>query len=865
MKLHVTVLAFALLQGCSGTGEEPTENLPSHGTTGAGKPSSAPAPGMKKYIVLLDPARVPGQEAGDVGRAVAAAHEGELGFVYRHALTGFSITLPERAAQALRHDPRVRHLQENGRVWRTGTDSAASWGLDRIDQRDLPLDGQYAFAASGRGVNLYVLDTGVRATHQELAGRVTLPYAGGMWDGWGAEDCHGHGTHVAATAAGSVHGIARSASVHSVRVLGCDGFGDVDWVIWAIDWVTANHVKPAVVNMSLTSFADVALDEAVTSSIAAGITYVVAAANANADACGYSPARVPGAITVGASNAADQRADFSNWGPCVDLFAPGEGILSATKNGDDAYDSWNGTSMAAPHVAGAAALYLEQFPLATPAQVAAALVGNASANRLQLAASNTANLLLYTPFIAASGDHTAPAVAITSPGGGASISGTALVTVSATDNDQVARVELFAGDQLVGQATSAPFTISWDSRVTPGGARALVARAHDRSGNRAASTPVTVTVSNASQALHDPARQAPACDSAVALCDTFGLLTGRGATEASGPSNLSSACQDSAGSYHEDESVDRIRVVSVDGTPLASGKLAEIQMHIWAAPLLEGWYQSYFRVYHAPDALAPQWTEITNAWPSYGERNALLWAKEHQVITRRLILPAGGLQAVRVVVQRSGAATPCPTSAHKDVDDLIFAVGVGDGGPVCGNSVKDGTEGCDGADVGGLTCADFGHNRGTLGCSTSCTLVTTGCWTQAQQVCGNGTIEYPESCDGTNLGGNDCVSQGFDQGTLSCNASCSFDFSGCSYGICGNGVLDPGEACDGANLGGKTCVTEGFAGGTLACTSGCALDTSGCSGTCFPAGGGMPCTLTTVCCAGVGQCTGGQPAQRKCK
>ena len=375
-----------------------------------------------RYIVVLK------DGVGDVAAAAndkAARHGGRVTQRYTHAVRGFAAELSDEAAAALRADPDVRYVEPDRVVQAYGTQTPAPWSLDRLDQRDRPLSGGFAFTGTGTGVNVYIIDTGVRLSHTQFGGRAKSGF-----DATGSgntDDCNGHGTHVAGAAAGTTYGVAKGASVWAVRVLGCDGSGTLSMTVAGVDWVTANHVKPAVANMSLGgAYASDALDEAVRRSIAAGVTYTVAAGtiggifgSPGSNACGVSPARVADAITVGATDENDVEWISSNHGPCVDLHAPGVYVLSASHAGDLATATRTGTSAAAPHAAGAAALYLEQNPAATPAQVAAALVDNATVGRVRLyeasAAGGTPNRLLYTGFIGGgSPGNAAPAADFTS-------------------------------------------------------------------------------------------------------------------------------------------------------------------------------------------------------------------------------------------------------------------------------------------------------------------------------------------------------------------------------------------------------------------------------------------------------------------
>ncbi|WP_257901963.1 S8 family serine peptidase [Saccharothrix obliqua] len=330
----------------------------------------------------------------DNGRADAVVDRapGRVTHRYRAALNGFAATMGEDEARRLAADPDVA-LVARDRVFRAAVDQFdPPWGLDRVDQRDLPLNQRFTEADSGSGVHVYVLDSGIRTTHADFGGRATFDYNG--LDNVNS-DCNGHGTHVAGTVGGTTHGVAKQVRLHAVKVLDCEGTGTLSSVIAGVDWVTANHVRPAVANMSLSGGGDALVDAAVQRSIDAGVTYAVAAGNHRSNACELSPARIPDALTVAASDAADRRAVFSNRGPCVDLFAPGTSVKSTWNTGDYATAYLDGTSMASPHVAGAAALHLSAHPDDSPAAVRAALVGNATPGRVADAAE-TPNRLLFT-------------------------------------------------------------------------------------------------------------------------------------------------------------------------------------------------------------------------------------------------------------------------------------------------------------------------------------------------------------------------------------------------------------------------------------------------------------------------------------
>ncbi|MEU3406654.1 S8 family peptidase [Streptomyces sp. NPDC006670] len=345
------------------------------------------------YIVTLKDSAA--RSTADSGKAVAHRYGAKIDRTYSAALNGYSVEVSEAQAKKLAADPAVASVVQNRTFTVDATQpSPPSWGLDRIDQRALPLDQSYTYPdKAGEGVTAYIIDTGVRITHQDLGGRASYGYDAIDNDNT-AQDGHGHGTHVAGTVAGNSYGVAKKAKIVGVRVLDNNGSGTTAQVVAGIDWVTRNAVKPAVANMSLGGGADSALDTAVRNSIASGITYGVAAGNESTDASTKSPARVAEAITVGATTNTDAKASYSNYGSVLDVFAPGSSITSSWGTGDTATNTISGTSMATPHVVGAAALYLSQNPSATPAQVRDGLVAAATPNVVTGPGTGSPNRLL---------------------------------------------------------------------------------------------------------------------------------------------------------------------------------------------------------------------------------------------------------------------------------------------------------------------------------------------------------------------------------------------------------------------------------------------------------------------------------------
>ena len=437
-------------------------------------------------------------------RGLANGNGGEVLYTYTTAIKGFTIRVPEQATDkvmaALQNNPNVERVEQDGHVFKIATQSPATWGLDRIDQRNNSLDNSYSYSEDGSGVSVYVVDTGILYGHVDFGGRAVFGYdaIGGLSSP--GSDCDGHGTHVAGTVGGATWGVAKNSSLISVRVLNCSGSGSWSGVLAGIDWITQNGSLPGVVNMSLgATGTNSTIENAITNSINAGYTYAIAAGNSNIDACNYTPARTPSAITVGSTTSADARSSFSNYGNCVDIFAPGSSIKSTYYTSTTATATMSGTSMAAPHVAGVAALYLQLNPGASPSSVRNAIVDGASQGVVTNSLSTNNHLLYsllsdYTPPPPPPADDIAPAIdmfVVTNISSGRWTQ--ARVDWSVSDNQGLSnvRIDLMNGNSVVHTTSinvSGTIASGSNSPRVRGSADSVRLRTTDEAGNVTSST-----------------------------------------------------------------------------------------------------------------------------------------------------------------------------------------------------------------------------------------------------------------------------------------------------------------------------------------------------------------------------------------
>ncbi len=455
-------------------------------------------PVQGQYIVVLkdsaarldsESARSNVARAADIAVQMTSQVGAKLTRSYTHALRGFAVEANDKQLEQLLMDARVAYVEEDGIVTASATQTGATWGIDRTDQRDLPLNSSYTYDTTASNVNVYIIDTGVLGSHTEFSGRMIGGYTA-ITDANGTNDCNGHGTHVAGTTAGTTYGIAKGAKISPVRVLGCTGSGTNAGVIAGMDWVAANHIKPAVANMSLGGGASAATDTAVANMTSAGVVVAVAAGNDNADACNYSPARAASAITVGSTTNTDARSSFSNFGTCLDIFGPGSNIMSSWYTSSTATNTISGTSMASPHVAGVAALYLAANPTASVSAVTTAIINASTPNKVSSPGTNSPNRLLYSLF---SGGGTPDSTAPTTPGSAAATAASAsqinLTWTASTDTGGSGlagyKIErcLGAGCTNFAQIATSTTTSYSSTGLTASTSYSFRVRAYDGSGN----------------------------------------------------------------------------------------------------------------------------------------------------------------------------------------------------------------------------------------------------------------------------------------------------------------------------------------------------------------------------------------------
>ena len=391
--VRLTAISLTLLLGACST-DDPVGIPPATVTATGSSSLSTKVRGQPVYIVTFKPGA---EDAPGLAQQLVRVHGGKLQFAYSRVVRGFAATFPDQAIEALRRNGKIQRIEQDQAVELTAGPSTSSipWGLDRIDQAKLPLDGRYSSTATGAGVHVYIVDTGIRSSHVEFASRVGSGFTT-INDGNGVVDCHGHGTHVSGILAGATSGVARSATIHPVRVFDCvGGGGTISSLLAGLDWIAASGVRPGVVNMSLvTDSLSPALNDAAERLVGLGFPVAVAAGNWSSNACSYSPASAPRVLTVAATNRIDAQPGYSNFGPCVDLYAPGSAILSSWITSDTAHYTLGGTSMASPHVAGAAALYLQNRPTASPDEVTRAILDGATKDILDALGAGSPNRLL---------------------------------------------------------------------------------------------------------------------------------------------------------------------------------------------------------------------------------------------------------------------------------------------------------------------------------------------------------------------------------------------------------------------------------------------------------------------------------------
>jgi len=702
------------------------------------------------YIVIF---HAGDKNPADRAKELARTHGGKVRHVYRHALNGASFEMTEGQARGMANNPHVAFVKQEGLAHIVGDQSNPTWGIDRVDQRDLPLDNHYHWDYDGTGVTAFILDTGIRTTHTDFGGRASW---GIDCTGEGQSDGHGHGTHVAGTVGSATYGVAKNVNLVAVKICNSGGSCPDADILCGIDFVTqqkqADPSTPMVANMSIGGPYDAPENDAVNNSVATGVFYAVAAGNDyGADACNYSPASAADAYTIGATTSSDARSSFSNTGTCVDIFAPGSSILSTYNSSDTGTTTMSGTSMASPHACGAGALVFDEYPTWTPYQVMAELDARATLDVLSDVGSGSPNALLYTLPVAPDFYLSCSPSNLSIQQGG---SGATTCTVTAMGG-YVGTVTLSCSGTVegIGCAFSPnPVNPTADSTLTITVDLTLATDTYNFNvvgddGAVTHTTGMSVLVTPEGQngpqdAVYDPALGAPKCAIAGNECDTVGLVDGRDGVgpEPNQPNTLDGCADGTSGTYHNDESNDRLVVKTLDGYDFSVGATVQIDATVWAWSTGSS---DAVDLYYAADANSPSWVYITTIVPPGGGT---------QTLSATYTLPDSPLQAVRANFRYSGSVGSCTTGSYDDRDDLVFAVNTGGcectSDPDCDDGLWcNGAETCDGCYCqpgtpvncdDGVDCTDDTCNESTHGCD----------YVPNDAYCDNGLwCDGPEICD----------------------------------------------------------------------------------------------------------------------